>query len=178
MPDTHGVLVRYRPTWQQAAGRGLLAGVLLALVAAIGELLRLVRHGMRWSDLALVPAAFLLGSVISALIGRRAGVQALDSGLRAAPGMPSRRFVPWSQIVDVRTERRRNHTVVTCYLSTGGRWRLPAPYDGGALGRDPEFEEKMFTIRNLWESYRIFAPEPLTREGPLSPGSAPSPDPH
>jgi hypothetical protein len=30
--------------------------------------------------------------------------------------------------------------------------RLPVPYDGWLLARDPAFEDELFTLRHLWET--------------------------
>jgi hypothetical protein len=154
MPDG-GVLVAYRPTWRQAAGRGLFLGLVLALVAVAGLLLRGPRQPGLPGVLVSV-AAFAVGVGGSALLGRRLGVDATGAGLRAA-GRRGR--VSWQRVVDVRTERRGSQSVVMVDLDTGRVWRLPAPYDGPALARDPEFEQKLFTLRNLWETYRTSLPE-------------------
>lgn len=157
--DNRGVLVRYRPTWRQAAGRGLLVGLLLTIAAVAGELLRFAKQLTRWSDLALLPVAFVLGAVAGTLAERRSGLRVTGIGLRAMPGLPGRRFVPWGGIRILRAERRGNRTVVVCHLDGGGRWRLPVPYDGDAFARDAEFDEKMFTIRTVWEAYRGSTPD-------------------
>ena len=34
------------------------------------------------------------------------------------------------------------------------------PYDGRWLAADPEFERKLFMLRNLWETHRTFARDP------------------
>jgi len=44
--------------------------------------------------------------------------------------------------------------VVAAYLDSGRVIRLRAPYDGGLLDHDPDFERKFFTLRNLWETHR------------------------
>jgi hypothetical protein len=65
-------------------------------------------------------------------------------------------FVPWRLVVDIRAERRRWRTRVAIYLEDGSTLRLRAPYDGGLLGRDPRFEQKMFMICHLWETHRYW----------------------
>jgi hypothetical protein len=45
---------------------------------------------------------------------------------------------------------------VAIYLEDGSTLRLRAPYDGGLLGRDPRFEQKMFMICHLWETHRYW----------------------
>ncbi|MFD0821871.1 hypothetical protein ACFQ0D_26950, partial [Micromonospora zhanjiangensis] len=63
-------------------------------------------------------------------------------------------FAPWRQVVDVRAERRRRRTVVMIYLDGDAALRMRAPFDGELLGRDPRFEQKLFMIRQLWETHR------------------------
>jgi hypothetical protein len=36
--------------------------------------------------------------------------------------------------------------------------QLPAPYHGGLLGADPQFERKLFALAVLWRSHRIGRP--------------------
>jgi hypothetical protein len=147
-----------RPTCPPPAGRGLFLGLVLALVVVAGLLAlhRAGRHPGLPSGLLAV-LAFAVGVSGSALVTRRLGVHATEAGLR--PATARLRLVSWQQVVDVRTERRGSRSVVMVDLDTGRIWRLPAPYDGPALARDPEFEQKLFTLRNLWETYRTGLPE-------------------
>jgi hypothetical protein len=62
--------------------------------------------------------------------------------------------VAWRRVVDIRAERHGARTVAAVYLDTGVVLWLPAPYDGRFLARDPRFEWKLFTLRNLWETHR------------------------
>jgi hypothetical protein len=86
---------------------------------------------------------------------RRDGVDVDHRGICGdAPG--GIEIQPWPRIVDLRTERRGGRTEVTAYLDTGPPVRLPAPYDGRLLARDPGFEHKYFTLRQIWETHRTW----------------------
>jgi hypothetical protein len=56
----------------------------------------------------------------------------------------------------VRAERRGGRAHVAVYLDSGQIVRLLAPYDGGLVARDREFERKLFMLRHLWETHRSF----------------------
>jgi hypothetical protein len=158
MPDG-SALVLYRPTWRQAVGGSVVPVLVLAVVATLAVTAAEHGRGHRWPVahwLAVAAALALLA--FATLLTRRRGVAATEAGLRAVgPRRP--RKATWQQVVDVRTERRGNRSVVVVDLDTGRVWRLAAPYDGPALHRDPEFEEKLFTLRDLWETYRTRLPE-------------------
>ena len=152
------VLVLYRPTWRQAVGGSLVPALVLAVVATLAATVADWR-GHRWPVAYWLAVAAALAVLASAtLLSRRRGVAATEAGLRAVgPRRP--RKPTWQQVVDVRTERRGNRSVVVVDLDTGRVWRLAAPYDGPALARDPEFEEKLVTLRDLWETDRTRLPE-------------------
>ncbi|BCB87930.1 hypothetical protein [Phytohabitans suffuscus] len=141
-------LVSFRPTWRQAIGHGLRAGVVCAAVALL----------VAFVVPAEVPAAVLVGPPLAAglggvLAGRRGGTEIDEYGIRrtvpAPPGVAS-----WRQVVDIRAERRHRRTVVAVYLDSGETLRLPAPYDGLWLARDPFFERRLFMLVHLWETHR------------------------
>jgi hypothetical protein len=151
----------FRPTPQQALGRGLYVGSLVAAVAIGAALLAAAllawRHGAvpphwLWPLLAFGPP--LGGSVIGLLVGRRTGTQLCAGGIRSqsvfAEGM-----APWSRVVDMRAERRGGRTVVSVYLDSGASVQLHAPYSGGLFAADPHFEVKMFALSHIWRSHRF-----------------------
>jgi hypothetical protein len=162
------LLVGFRWTWRQALARGLQLGAFLALaviavaLAAVGVprlVDRLASGGggsvnlppLAWVAIIVVP--LLLGAAIGLARGRHIGADVDDLGIHQVPSAP-RSFAPWQRIADIRAERRRRRTVVSVYLDSGAMLRLRAPYDGPLLAHDPLFEQKMFNLRNLWETHR------------------------
>jgi hypothetical protein len=127
----------------------------------LGVLLAVTGSGARrdWWPAVLVPllGGALIGAVAGLLGGRSTGVDADDLGLHRVPSVSARwppPFAPWQRISDIRAERRGSRTVVAIYFDFGSVSRLPAPYDGRWLARDAQFEWKLFTLRNLWETHR------------------------
>jgi hypothetical protein len=143
---------RFRPTWQQALGRGLYLGVLgsvLGLTAAVPAAIFAEPPGHLWLLLLFVPpAAGALGGV---LLGRRTGTEISARGIRTA----TRAVEPWSRVVDMRAERRGARTVVSVYLESGKHLQLAAPYSGEWFAADPQFELKVFALSHLWRSHRF-----------------------
>jgi hypothetical protein len=161
------VLVTFRPTWRQALSAGLRAGaagwiaiVLLTTAAIVAPPLAGRLAGTTVAAATLpVPAwvamalSIPIGTLAGLLLARQLGVRLDGVGVhRIALGAQSN--APWTRVVDVRTERRRRRTVVVLYLGDGSVVPLRAPYDGGLLGRDPQFERKLFLIRHVWETHR------------------------
>ncbi|MGX6602498.1 hypothetical protein ACWKSP_10240 [Micromonosporaceae bacterium Da 78-11] len=146
----------FRPTWQQAVGRGLYLGALAALVGITTGLMAAVTGaalpGWAWPVVALGPVA--LGAAISIPVGRRTGTQICDGGIRTLSFFDDE-LAPWSRVVDLRAERRGGRTVVSVYLDSGGSVQLDAPYSGGLFAADPQFEQKMFSLSHLWRSHRF-----------------------
>jgi hypothetical protein len=143
------VLWRGRP--DSGPDSAILASFRLTRGQALGRRLRL-----RWllGALAVPLLVFLIGPrAVRGLLGQReAGVDVDDRGVRPVPGAwPP---IPWADVVDVYAERHGRRTVAALRLDSGAVVRLPAPYDGCLLGHDPEFEDKLFTLRNLWETHR------------------------
>jgi hypothetical protein len=126
-------LVSFRPTWRQAIGHGLWTGAVCAVVALAVAFV--VPAGLRPVILVALPLAVDEYGI------RRTGP--------ALPGVAS-----WRQVVNIRPERRRRRTVVAVYLDSGETLRLPAPYDGLWLARDPFFERRLFMLVHLWETHR------------------------
>jgi len=142
---------RFRPTWQQALGRGLYLGVLvsvLGLTAAVPTAIFAEPPGHLWLLLFVPPPAGALGGV---LLGRRSGTEISARGIRTA----ARSVEPWSRVVDMRAERRGARTVVSVYLESGGHVQLAAPYSGEWFAADPQFELKVFALSHLWRSHRF-----------------------
>jgi hypothetical protein len=153
---------RFRPTWQQAFGRGLYLGAVVAAVllavAAIVSLASWTGAGPAmprawiWPVLAVAPP--LIGLLSGVLVGRRLGTDIDDRGIRTVSAF-TRAVQPWSRVVDLRAERRGARTVVSVYLDTGVSVQLRAPYDGELFAADPQFEMKVFELSHLWRSHRF-----------------------
>ena len=155
-------LAIFRRTPFQALGQGLfvgaIAGLLLVVVSAAAMAVRWLSGGhtpptaLEWAAYAFVwPLG--VGAVVGMAFGARAGAVADDVGLKATPST-HRASAAWTEIVDIRAERRRSRTVVVVYPEDGPPMRLLAPYDGGALSHDAHFERKYFMLLNLWETHR------------------------
>ncbi|MFC0531038.1 hypothetical protein [Phytohabitans kaempferiae] len=142
------MLVSFRPTWRQAISHGLCGGMICAVVALLVAFV--VPTSLRPAVLVVPPLAVLLCRVVA---GRRGGTEVDEYGIRrTVPDLPG--VASWRQVVDIRPERRRRRTVVAVYLESGETLRLPAPYDGRWLGRDPFFERRLFMLVHLWETHR------------------------
>jgi hypothetical protein len=155
-------VVSFRPTPAQAAGRGAYLGELcgLAITAVVlvlwsaGVASRLGVPG--WLALICpVAGGPVLGVAFGLLFGRLEGADVDDLGIHPVPGPPGA-YAPWHRIEDLRTERVGGRTLVAVCFDTGLVARLGAPYDGRLLAADPQFERKMFMLRNLWETHRSF----------------------
>ncbi|HEY0001168.1 MAG TPA: hypothetical protein VGB74_11990 [Actinoplanes sp.] len=159
-PDT------FRPTWQQALGRGLYLG---AIASALFVMVALLVTGtlLTWADGAAPPVWFwatlsfgppAVGAVLGLAAGRRTGVQISARGIRtlsawSSPGAGP--VAPWHQVVDLRAERRGARTVVSVYLDSGASVQLLAPYSGEFFAADPRFEGKMIALSYLWRTNRF-----------------------
>jgi hypothetical protein len=109
-----------------------------------------------WAAVVCSLVACVTGGAFAGLAyGRDSGVDADDLGIHLVPARPGG-LVPWQRVVDLRAERRGARTVVAVYAESGSVTRLRAPYDGQLLASDPEFERKLFMLRNLWETHRTF----------------------
>jgi hypothetical protein len=151
----------FRPTYQQALGRGLYVGALVAAVGMAAAVLAALV--LAWAD-ATAPPPWLwplvafgppaTGAVVGVIVGRRTGTELGAGGIRSlsvfADGL-----APWSRIVDMRAERRGGRTVVSVYLDSGASVQLQAPYSGGLFAADPQFEGKMFALSYIWRSHRF-----------------------
>lgn len=155
MPERR-LLVSYRPTVRQILGRSVVVGLVVG-AATTAALLIVALWGARSPLVYLVflPLVATAVFVVLSEVVRHGGVDATEKGLTQVAHRESAvRFVSWRQVFDIRTERRGWRTVVVVSQVSGAQWRLPAPYDGTWLCRDPHFEPKVFNLRNLWETYR------------------------
>lgn len=147
--------VRFRPTPRQVLGRAIRIGLMTAAVVAVPVAVLWLFGSLTWHEALLLPAACLIGALVAAPLLRRGGVEVDERGLRPIlPGPARRRGVDWHQIRDIRAERRGARTVPVVHRDGGRSWRLRVPYDGPLLSRDPRFDEKLYTIRSVWETYR------------------------
>ncbi len=153
-------LASYRPTIRQTAGRGLLAGMLAALIGgAIIVTIRVLGGDPPPLYLLLlcIPLGCAVVFVLLMELSSQRGVDATPRGIvRVGAGRSTITEVPWHQITEISMERRGGRTVVVVRLDSGASWLLPAPYQGLWLTYDPQFERKFLTLRNLWETYRTW----------------------
>jgi hypothetical protein len=146
----------FRPTWQQAAGRGVYLGAFVAVAGVTASLL-VTAAGVTpaawvWVLLAFGPPA--VGAEVGLVAGRCTGTQICASGIRTRSLFVDG-LAPWSRVVDLREERRGGRTVVSVYLDSGASVQLTAPYSGELFAADPQFESKMFALSHLSRSHRF-----------------------
>ena len=146
----------FRPTWQQAVGRGLYLGAFVA-VAGVTVALLVTAAGVIlspwvWVILAFGPSA--VGAEVGLVVGRRTSTQISAGGIRTRSPFADG-TAPWHRVVDLREERRGGRTVVSVYLDSGASVQLTAPYSGELFAADPQFERKMFALSHLWRSHRF-----------------------
>jgi uncharacterized membrane protein len=156
------VKITFRPTPRQILGRALFLSLLsaaVALVPAAGYMLA-VGHWYRLTLLGLVLLAAAVALAVAYAGARRHGVVLDERGMHplesvAAQGR-TERYAAWTDIADIRAERRAGRTVPVVYLTDPEQrpWRLQAPYSGRALSADDALDEKIFVMRSLWEGYR------------------------
>jgi hypothetical protein len=157
-----GAPARFRPTWQQALGRGLYLGVLGSVVGVCGGLFAAMvacalldaEPPARWLWPLLAFGPPLLGGAAGIVLGRRLGIEIDAGGIRTVTPFACG-VEPWSTVVDLRAERRGARTVVSVYLETGASVQLSAPYSGELFAADPRFEMKVFALSHLWRSHRF-----------------------
>ena len=151
----------FRPTRQQALGRGLYLGALMGAVSVTTALLgvavlswagREAPPSWLWPTLVFGPP--VVGGVLGVLFGRRTRIEICAGGIRTRSILADG-LAPWSRVVDLRAERRGHRTVVSVYLDSGASVQLSAPYSGGLLTADPQFEGKMFALSYMWRSHRF-----------------------
>lgn len=156
------VKITFRPTTRQVLGRALfLSGLSLvtALVPAAAYMLA-VRHWYHYTVLALVLLALAIALAVAYAGARGRGVVLDERGIHPLKAVASQRhterYAAWTDIADIRAERRASRTVPVVYLLDPGQkpWRLQAPYSGRALSTDDELDEKIFVMRSLWDAYK------------------------
>ncbi|MFI5931073.1 hypothetical protein [Actinoplanes sp. NPDC051494] len=147
----------FRPTWQQALGRGLYLGAVTAVVLITTSVI-LATAGFvappvwMWPLLAVgTPAA---GALAGLLVRPRFGTELGADGIRTVT-LFGAAVEPWSSVVDLRAERRGARTVVSVYLDSGSSVQLQAPYSGELFAADPQFELKVFALSHQWRSHRF-----------------------
>ena len=147
---------RFRPTRQQALGRGLYLGALVAIIGVSAAVLAAAAVGGPPSSVWLLLAAGppLLGALGGALLRRRLGTEIDAAGIRTVTPF-GEGVEPWNRVVDLRAERRGARTVVSVYLDSGASVQLAAPYSGELFAADPRFELKLFALSQLWRSHRF-----------------------
>ncbi|MDA1366787.1 hypothetical protein [Glycomyces algeriensis] len=156
------VKITFRPTTRQVLGRALfLSGLSLfaALVPAVAYMLA-VGHWYHYTLLALFLFAIgvALGAAYAGARGR--GVVLDERGIHPLKAVASQkhteRFAAWTDIADIRAERRASRTVPVVYLLDPEQkpWRLQAPYSGRVLSTDDELDEKIFVMRSIWDAYK------------------------
>jgi uncharacterized iron-regulated membrane protein len=142
---------RFRPTWQQALGRGLYLGAVasvVGLLAALPAAFLAEPPFWLWPLLGIAPP--VAGAAGGTVLARRSGTEISARGIRTA-----RAIQPWSRVVDLRAERRGARTVVSVYLDSGASMQLAAPYSGELFAADPRFELKVFALAHLWRTHRF-----------------------
>ncbi|GAA2621544.1 hypothetical protein Adu01nite_00380 [Paractinoplanes durhamensis] len=151
----------FRPTWQQAFGRGLYIGALIGVVGITAAMLVAVvlalvgRIGPPlwiWPVLAFGPPMAGAGA---GLLARRFTATELGAGGIRTLSVGGGGIAPWHRVVDMRAERRGGRTVVSVYLDSGASVQLNAPYSGDLFAADPQFEVKMFALSHIWRSHRF-----------------------
>lgn len=153
----------FRPTYLQALGRGgylgSLAGVAVCLVTVILVVTGVTGQLGAPADLApFLPVApvlggALVGGLLGLMFGRHGGADVDDVGIRCVPRREGG-HATWQCIEDLRAERRGGRTQVAVYAGSGQIGWLRAPYSGRLLATDPEFERKLFMLRNVLATHR------------------------
>lgn len=156
------VKITFRPTTRQVLGRALfLSGFsfVAALVPAVAYMLAIGRwYHYTLLALFLFAIAVALGAAYAG--ARNRGVVLDERGIHPLKAIESQkhteRFAAWTDIADIRAERRASRTVPVVYLLDPEQkpWRLQAPYSGRVLSTDDELDEKIFVMRSLWDAYK------------------------
>lgn len=155
------VKITFRPTTRQVIGRALFLAVLAVAVALVPAVLYMLVVG-HWYRLTLL-GLFLIAAVVAYAVAyagaRKHGVVLDERGMHPLEPRPEarpERYAAWTDIADIRAERRAGRTVPVVYLTDPAQrpWRLRAPYSGRALSADAALDEKIFVMRSLWEGYR------------------------
>lgn len=156
------VKITFRPTSRQVLGRALfLSGLSLvaALVPAVAYMLA-VGHWYHYTLVGLFLIAVSVALGVAYAGARKRGVVLDERGIHPlddyAAQMHAERYAAWTEIADIRAERRASRTVPVVYLLDPSQkpWRLQAPYSGRGISVDDALDEKIFVMRSLWEGYK------------------------
>lgn len=166
------VKITFRPTPRQVLGRALFLSSLsfvAALVPAVVYMLA-VGHWYHFTLLGLFLVAIAVAPAVAYAGARHRGVVLDERGIHPlearSPRSNADRYVAWTDVADIRAERRASRTVPVVYLRDPGQkpWRLQAPYSGRGISVDDALDEKIFVMRNLWEGYKRGMPPSRPRQ--------------
>lgn len=156
------VKITFRPTTRQVLGRALFLSSLslvAALVPAVAYM-RSVGHWYHYTLLALFLFAIAVALGVAYAGARNRGVVLDERGIHPLKAVASQkhteRYAAWTDVADIRAERRASRTVPVVYLLDPEQkpWRLQAPYSGRGLSVDDELDEKIFVMRSIWDAYK------------------------
>lgn len=156
------VKITFRPTTRQVLGRALFLSTLslvAALVPAVAYMLA-VGHWYHYTLLALFLVAIAVALGVAYAGARNRGVVLDERGIHPLKAVAAQkhteRFAAWTDVADIRAERRASRTVPVVYLLDPEQkpWRLQAPYSGRGLSVDDELDEKIFVMRSIWDAYK------------------------
>ena len=143
-------------------GRALfLSGLSLvaALVPAVAYMLA-VGHWYHFTLLGLFLFAIAVALAVAYAGARNRGVVLDERGIHPLRALAAQkhtaRYAAWTDIADIRAERRASRTVPVVYLLDPEQkpWRLQAPYSGRGLSVDDALDEKIFMMRSIWDAYK------------------------
>jgi hypothetical protein len=156
------VKITFRPTSRQVLGRALFLST-LSLVAALVPALAYMLAVSRWYRFTLL-GLFLFAVAVALAVAyagaRHRGVMLDERGIHPLEVRDierrTSRYVAWTDVADIRAERRASRTVPVVYLLDPAQkpWRLQAPYSGRGLSVDDALDEKIFVMRSMWEGYK------------------------
>lgn len=156
------VKITFRPTTRQVLGRALFLSSLslvAALVPAVAYMLS-VGHWYHYTLLALFLVAIAVALGVAYASARNRGVVLDERGIHPLKAVASQkhtdRYAAWTDVADIRAERRASRTVPVVYLLDPEQkpWRLQAQYSGRGLSVDDELDEKIFVMRSIWDAYK------------------------
>nr|BFF26985.1 hypothetical protein GCM10025732_49500 [Glycomyces mayteni] len=129
------VKITFRPTTRQVIGRALFLGGVSALVALVPAVGYMLAAG-HWSHLTLGGLVLVAAAVALAVAyagARRHGVVLDERGIHPLDAQGTQpkaeRYAAWTEVADIRAERRAGRTVPVVYVSDPAQkpWRLRAP---------------------------------------------------
>ncbi|WP_329248647.1 hypothetical protein OG417_01650 [Actinoallomurus sp. NBC_01490] len=146
-------LVIFGATRRQLRGQQLWA-IPLVIVMWAGVAGLAAARGLLTGDAAIDLGVLLVVSVATLLTAPLwvARTAADRSGIRVNHRRP-RSLVPWADIAEIQTIRKRGTERVALRLRAGDVRRLHAPYSGRWLANDPAFDDKVETLRTMWRRH-------------------------